>query len=86
MAKQDDTVWFRREQEERARKAMAHPNVLGAGAEKREELPAKEKVGVVMKEFKHSGSGGIVKKRSQAIAVALSEAGMSKNKGKGKKK
>jgi len=44
------------------------------------------KVGKVMKEFKagklHSGSkkGPVVKSRKQAIAIALSEAGMSKRK------
>ena len=41
------------------------------------------KVGTVMGEYKrgtlHSGKGGpVVKKRGQAIAIALSEAGMSK--------
>jgi hypothetical protein len=41
------------------------------------------KVGKVMGEYKrgtlHSGKGGpMVKKRGQAIAIALSEAGMSK--------
>jgi len=45
------------------------------------------KVGKVMKEFKsgtlHSGKGGkIVKNPKQAIAIALSEAKMSKKKGK----
>ena len=45
------------------------------------------KVGKVMKEFKtsslHSGKGGkVVKSPKQAIAIALSEAGMSKKKGK----
>jgi ribosomal protein L21E len=47
-----------------------------------------KKVGKVMKEFKegtlHSGKGGkVVKSKDQAIAIALSEAGMAK---KGKKK
>jgi hypothetical protein len=46
-----------------------------------------KKVGKVMKEFKtgslHSGKGGkVVKSPKQAIAIALSEAGMSKKKGK----
>jgi len=45
------------------------------------------KVSKVMKEFKagglHSGKGGkVVKSPKQAIAIALSEAGMSKKKGK----
>jgi hypothetical protein len=46
-----------------------------------------KKVAKVMKEFKsgtlHSGKGGpVVKSRKQAVAIAMSEAGMSK---KGKK-
>jgi ribosomal protein L21E len=45
------------------------------------------KVGKVMKEFKtgslYSGKGGkVVKSPKQAIAIALSEAGMAKKKGK----
>lgn len=45
------------------------------------------KVKKVMKEYKagtlHSGKGGpVVKKRKQAIAIAMSEAGMKKKMGK----
>ena len=43
----------------------------------------KETVGRVMHEFKHgeleSSRGGTVKSRKQAVAIALSEAGASKN-------
>lgn len=59
-------------------KATQHPDVLGAGAKKRKHLPPKEKVHAVMKEFKkgtlHSGSGGKVTSRKQAVAIGLSEA------------
>lgn len=52
-------------------------------------VKGQEKVGVVMHEFKrgtlHSGSGGIVKNRKQAIAIAMSEAGLSKNQRKSTK-
>ena len=46
-----------------------------------------KKVSKVMKEFKtgslHSGKGGkVVKSPKQAIAIALSEAGIAKKKGK----
>lgn len=57
---------------------MKHADVLGAGAKKRKALPAKKKVGVVMKEFGkgtlHSGSGAKVSNPKQAIAIGLSEA------------
>ena len=64
--------------ESRKHEAMKHPDKLGAGAKKRKSLPAKEKLGVVMSEFKHgtlhSGSGAKVSNPKQAIAIGLSEA------------
>ena len=72
--------------ESRKKEAMKHQDKLGAGAVKRKSLPAKEKAGVVMSEFKHgtlhSGSGAKVKSRPQAIAIAMHESGQSKKKGK----
>jgi Family of unknown function (DUF6496) len=60
------------------KKAIKHPDKLGAGAAKRKGLPAKSKVRTVMHEFKkgtlHSGSGSIVTNPKQGIAIALSEA------------
>lgn len=65
-------------------KAMRHSNKLGAGAKARKHLKGQAKVAVVMKEFKrgtlHSGGGKIVKNPKQAIAIAMSEAGLSKKK------
>ncbi len=60
-----------------------HRDVPGAGAKKRKHLRGDAKVGAVMGEFKRKtlrsgGSGKVVKKRDQAIAIALSEAGKSK--------
>jgi hypothetical protein len=66
------------------KKAMRHSNKLGAGAKARKHLRGQKKVEVVMKEFKrgtlHSGSGEVVKNRKQAIAIAMSEAGLSRKK------
>lgn len=60
------------------KEAMRHENKLGAGAKKRKILSPKDKTSTVMSEYKrgtlHSGSGGLVKSRDQAIAIALSEA------------
>lgn len=54
-----------------------------SGAKELAKKKAQKKVGKVMREFKggtlHSGKGGpVVKNRKQAIAIALSEAGLSK--------
>ena len=51
---------------------------------------AAKKVGKVMGEFKrgtlHSGKGGpVVKSKKQAVAIAMSQAGMAKKKAKKKK-
>lgn len=71
----------------RIREAMKHPDVLGAGAKKRKKLRGQEKVHAVMSEFKqgtlHSDSGEKVTERDQAIAIAMSEAGLSKKSRKG---
>lgn len=52
-------------------------------------MKPKQKVKTVMHEFKkgtlHSGSGGAVKDRKQAIAIALHEAGISKDQKKSTK-
>lgn len=61
------------------KRAMKHPNKLGAGAKKRRKLRSrKSKIKVVMAEFErgtlHSGSGEIVHDPKQAYAIALSEA------------
>ena len=57
--------------------ALKHPDVLGAGAEKRKHLSPKETVQADMAEFKkgtlRSGSGQHVTDPKQAIAIALSE-------------
>lgn len=69
--------------------AMDHADKLGAGAAKRREanLSPKQKVGVVMAEFKRGtlrsgGSGEHVTNPKQAIAISLSEAGICKKGGK----
>jgi len=61
----------------RQKQAMEHPNVLGAGAKKRRELPPSERGEVIAREFErgtlHSGSGEIVRKPSQMRAIIFSE-------------
>ncbi len=79
--------------------AMRHADVPGAGARKRRRAygrsprskkakKAKQaKAGVVMGEYKcgtlHSGSGAKVTKRSQALAIAMSESGQARKKRRG---
>ena len=69
-------------EEAQVKEAMKHPDKPGAGAKKRKKLRGQTKVHAVMKEFKertlHSGSGGKVTSRKQAIAIAMSEAGLSR--------
>lgn len=61
------------------KKAMQHPDKLGAGAAKRRKLKNPEdKVKTVMKEFArgtlNSGSGHKVTNKKQALAIGYSEA------------
>ena len=60
------------------KRAMQHPNVLGAWAKKRKWLTPKSKKKVVMAEYKrwtlHSWSWSIVRNPKQAVAIAYSEA------------
>lgn len=54
-------------------------------------MKGKKKVAKVMREYKagtlHSGKGGpVVKSRKQAVAIAMSEAGVAKKKSKKKGK
>lgn len=74
-----------KKEKESIKKAMHHPDKLGAGAKKRKALPKAEKIPVVMKEFArgtlHSGSGAKVTDKKQALAIGYSEAG-EKRKGK----
>lgn len=63
--------------------ALKHKNILGAGAKKRKSLNKQENASAIMKEYKkgtlHSGGGGIVKNKKQAIAIII-------NTNKGRKK
>ena len=64
--------------EAKMKKAMHHPDKLGAGAAKRKELPKKDKMRVVMKEFHrgtlNSSSGKKVTNPKMAAAIGYSEA------------
>lgn len=73
-------------------KMMAHPHVAECLKGHERDMcdppsPKKSKVGKVMREFKHgklrSGSkhGPKVKSRRQAVAIAMSEAGLSRKRG-----
>lgn len=57
---------------------------MAATPEKVKDAMRQRKVHTVMKEFKkktlRSGSGQLVKKKKQALAIALSEAGLSRKK------
>ena len=68
------------------RSVYQHADRPGEGAKTRRHLRGQSKVHVVMGEFKRGtlrsgGSGKHVTNRKQAIAIAMSEAGMSKRKG-----
>jgi len=69
---------------DKIKKAMSHPDKLGAGAAKRKSLSTKDKKKTVMEEFKrgtlHSGSGDKVTNPKQAVAIGYSEAGESRKK------
>lgn len=69
---------------DKIKKAMSHPDKLGAGAAKRKSLSPKDKKKTVMEEFKrgtlHSGSGDKVTNPKQAVAIGYSEAGESRKK------
>lgn len=68
---------------EAQRKAMIHPNVLGAGAAKRRRLPRDQRAAVINEEFKrgtlHSGSGEIVTNPAQMKAIIRSETAQKKS-------
>lgn len=63
---------------ESIKKAMKHPDKLGAGAAKRKSLSPNDKVSAAVKEYErgtlNSGSGHRVKSKKQALAIGYSEA------------
>ena len=68
----------KKKHESAMKKAMHHPDKLGAGAKKRKHLKPKDKIAVVMKEFDrgtlNSSSGQKVTNPRQALAIGYSEA------------
>jgi hypothetical protein len=62
--------------------AMKHPDVLGAGAQKRRKLRPSERGAVIWAEFEkgtlHAGGGAIVKNPAQARAIIYSEVSKKK--------
>ncbi len=78
-----DGLFYLYKSDKEVEEAMKHPDKLGAGAEKRTKLNPKDKVKTVMREYERgtlrSGSGEKVTDRDQAIAIAMSEAGLSKS-------
>jgi hypothetical protein len=60
------------------KKALSHPDVLGAGAKKRKRLSPERGKAAVMAEYERGtlrsgGSGEHVKSHKQAYAIAMSE-------------
>jgi hypothetical protein len=62
--------------EKRVKKALKHPDRLGAGAKARKDLTKSENAQAIKKEFErgtlHSGSGKIVTNPAQARAITRS--------------
>lgn len=73
-------------EEHMIKKAMHHKDKLGEGAKKRSHLKPKDKMKVVMAEFKdhklRSGSGQKVENPKQALAIAYSESRKARKKRK----
>lgn len=78
----DGLYYLYKKSEKDVSETMQHEDKLGEGAKKREKLNPQDKVKTVMREFErgtlHSGSGEKVTDREQAIAIVMSEAGISK--------
>jgi len=63
--------------EARIRDSMRHPDELGEGAKRRVKLSPRDRRIAVMREYRrgtlHSGSGDIVTRPSQAVAIGIHE-------------